>query len=161
METSGHAAFKDNYFLDDGAYLVCRLLITLAKQIDRGARLSTLIADLEMPVEEDEVRVKFNEKSVNFKCEGDRVIKEIRHFAAADTSVSLAEINYEGARLSYGRNEGDGWTLVRMSVHDPVMPINFESMTRGGNRIMAKKLYFMLKKYPFLDVTPLEKFIWD
>ena len=27
METSGHAAFKDNYFLDDGAYLVTKILI--------------------------------------------------------------------------------------------------------------------------------------
>ena len=29
--TSGHAALMENYFLDDGAYLVTRLLIALAK----------------------------------------------------------------------------------------------------------------------------------
>ncbi len=161
METSGHAAFKDNYFLDDGAYLVCRLLITLAKQREKGENLTSLISTLAPPAEENEVRIRFNEKSVNFKREGERVIEEIRHFAALDKTAKLAPVNYEGARVNFGENEGDGWTLVRMSVHDPVIPVNFESMTNGGNKIMAKKLYFMLKKFPFLDVSPLEKFIWD
>ena len=161
METSGHAAFRNNYFLDDGAYLICRLLITLAKQSEKGEKLTTLISTLEMPVEEVEVRIGFNDKSVNFKREGERVIKEILHFAALDKKAKPAEVNYEGARVNYGEGEGNGWTLVRMSVHDPVMPVNFESLSVGGNKIMAKKLYFMLKKYPFLNISNLEKFIWD
>ena len=161
METSGHAAFKSNYFLDDGAYLICRLLITLAKQKEKGESLTSLISTLETPVEEDEVRIKFNEKSVCFKREGERVIEEIKHFAEADKKVRLAETNYEGARVNYGKYEGNGWTLIRMSVHDPVMPVNFESLSVGGNKIMAKKLYFMLKKFPYLDLSALEKFIWD
>jgi len=161
METSGHAAFKNNYFLDDGAYLICRLLITLAKQTEKGARLTSLISSLELPEEEDEVRIGFNDKSVDFKREGNRVIDEIRYFAAADKKIKLAAVNYEGARLNYDENEGNGWTLIRMSVHDPVMPINFESRSQGGNKIMAKKLYSMLRKFPFLNVTNLEKFIWD
>ena len=31
METSGHGAFKENYFLDDGAYIITKLLIELAR----------------------------------------------------------------------------------------------------------------------------------
>ncbi len=31
IETSGHAALKENHFLDDGAYLVAKLLIQMAK----------------------------------------------------------------------------------------------------------------------------------
>lgn len=30
IETSGHAALKENYFLDDGAYLVTRFLMEIA-----------------------------------------------------------------------------------------------------------------------------------
>lgn len=161
METSGHAAFKNNYYLDDGAYLICRILITLAKQTEKGARLTSLISSLEMPAEEAEVRIGFNDKSVDFKREGNRVIDEIRYFAAADKKIKLAPVNYEGARLNYDENEGNGWTLIRMSVHDPVMPINFESCTEGGNKIMAKKLYSMLRKFPFLNIANLKKFIWD
>lgn len=159
IETSGHAAFKDNYYLDDGAYLVCRLLITLAKQAEKGQTLTALISSLSLPREEKEVRIGFNAKSLNFKREGDRVIEELKHFAAASRNVKLAPVNYEGARVNFPKGNGDGWLLVRMSVHDPVMPINFESNTAGGNKIMARKLYYMLKKYPFLELANLEKFI--
>ncbi|MGB3368921.1 MAG: phosphomannomutase/phosphoglucomutase [Acidaminobacteraceae bacterium] len=31
IETSGHGAFKENYFLDDGAYIVTKILIEVAK----------------------------------------------------------------------------------------------------------------------------------
>ena len=31
IETSGHAALKENYFLDDGAYLVAKLLVEMAR----------------------------------------------------------------------------------------------------------------------------------
>ena len=46
-----------------------------------------------------------------------------------------------------------------MSVHDPVMPLNFESRIKGGNVRMAKYFYSILRKYPFLDLTAIEKFI--
>ena len=36
IETSGHAAFEENYFLDDGSYLVVKLLIALAKAAKAG-----------------------------------------------------------------------------------------------------------------------------
>ena len=41
IETSGHAALKENYFLDDGAYLVTRLLIEMAKLKNRAIRSQT------------------------------------------------------------------------------------------------------------------------
>ena len=46
-----------------------------------------------------------------------------------------------------------------MSVHDPVMPINFESTVKGGNKIMAQTLLKMLKGYSFLDTKALSDFI--
>ena len=42
METSGHGALKENWFLDDGAYLITRLLMELAC----GRALESLIAGL-------------------------------------------------------------------------------------------------------------------
>ena len=59
IETSGHAALKENYFLDDGAYLVTRLLVKMAKLKGEGKKLRDLIADLELPVESDEIRMGF------------------------------------------------------------------------------------------------------
>ena len=36
IETSGHAALRENYFLDDGAYLVTKIIIKLAVLTPRG-----------------------------------------------------------------------------------------------------------------------------
>ncbi|MDE5789463.1 MAG: phosphomannomutase/phosphoglucomutase, partial [Clostridia bacterium] len=159
IETSGHAAFLENYFLDDGAYLICKLLVAHANQTAKREKLSDLIATMDHPVEENEVRVKFNENSVNFKREGERVLQEIKFFANLDKKIEPLRRNYEGVRMNFPEGHGDGWTLIRMSVHDPVMPINFASRKAGGNKKMASQLYYILEKYPFLDVSSLKQFI--
>lgn len=161
IETSGHAAFLENYFLDDGAYLICKLLVAHANQTAKREKLSDLISSLVHPVEEAEVRVKFNDKSVDFRREGERVISELKFFANLGKNVTPLRRNYEGVRMNFPEGHGDGWTLVRISVHDPVMPINFASMAEGGNKLMATKIYQILEKYPFLDTTALRDFIKD
>lgn len=161
IETSGHAAFAEHYFLDDGAYLVCKLLIAYSAQTTKKEKLSDLIADLKVPVEEDEVRVRFNVHSENFKREGERIINEIKYFAEKDKRWSLVPDCYEGVRINFADGAGGGWALIRMSVHDPVMPINFASREKGGNKKMAKSLFYLLEKYPFLFTGTLKKFIED
>lgn len=46
IETSGHAALRENYFLDDGAYLATRLIIRAAQLRREGRTLNDLIAAL-------------------------------------------------------------------------------------------------------------------
>ena len=58
IETSGHGAMKENYFLDDGAYLATKLLVELAKTKLQGKLLTDLISDLQEPVESEEFRLK-------------------------------------------------------------------------------------------------------
>lgn len=158
IETSGHAAFRDNYFLDDGAYLVTRILILLAGQTEKGQPLTGLIASLPRPAEEDEVRLGFNGRSADFRSEGAQVIEELAQRAKHSPDMTLAPDNYEGVKVIFGKEHGDGWFLVRMSVHDPVMPVNFESNTAGGDRIIAARLLGLLEKYPFLDTENLVRF---
>lgn len=158
IETSGHAAFMENYFLDDGAYLVTKILVLLASLKD-GESISDLISGLKEPAESDEVRITFSEKSVDFKSEGKLLIKELTAYALDNPDMKLADDNYEGVRVNFGKDNGDGWFLLRMSVHDPVLPINFESDTVGGNRIMAQTLCNLLKGYGFLNLDNLNKFI--
>ena len=57
IETSGHGAFKENYFLDDGAYIVTKLLIELARGKKEGYTLESMIATLEEPAESVEFRM--------------------------------------------------------------------------------------------------------
>lgn len=155
IETSGHAAFLENYMLDDGAYLTTKLLITLAVCGD----LSGYIKDLKEPCEAAEVRLTFNGESENFKCEGQKVIGDLKAKALLSSSVKLSPDNYEGVRINFKKGEGDGWLLLRQSVHDPVLPVNFESNSPGSNKIMAEKLLTLLQVYPFLNLDNLKKFI--
>lgn len=159
IETSGHAALKENYFLDDGAYLVTRILMCLSEQAKTGKSLSDLIADLPEPAEADEVRLPFYDRNCDFRTLGKGVIEDLKKIAESSPEMTLAPDNYEGVRINFGRGEGDGWVLVRMSVHDPIMPINFESDVAGGNKMIARRLYSLLEKYPFLNTEKLKTFI--
>lgn len=145
IETSGHAALKENYFLDDGAYLVTRLLIALAKKGD----LESLIADLPEPLEAEEIRLKFK-PNVDFKKLGTEVLEDFKTYAEETCGLSLAPNNYEGARVNFDRGHGDGWALLRMSLHEPIMPVNLESNSEGGNAKMKREIGEFLKKYDFL-----------
>ena len=58
IETSGHAAFRENYFLDDGAYVVAKILMLLLELIKEKKQLSDLIKNLKQPAEAQEVRFK-------------------------------------------------------------------------------------------------------
>ena len=153
IETSGHAALQENYFLDDGAYLITRLLIALAKESKAGRTLTELIADMPLPKEAKEVRVKF-QPGVDFQTLGARVIEEYKAYAAAKEALVPAADNHEGYRVSYTGNSGNGWVLLRMSLHDPILPINAESDSEGGAGIILRDVYEFLKGYDFLDLSP-------
>ena len=52
---------------------------------------------------------------------------------------------------------GDGWFLLRLSVHDPIMPLNIESDAVGGVKLIAGKLYDYVKTVENVDISALEK----
>ncbi len=156
IETSGHAALMENYFLDDGAYLITRLLIAMAKAAKEGKTLTSLIADLETPAEEAEVRLRFT-PGCDFKKLGQDLLKDYRAFVDGLAYASVAPDNHEGCRAAYDEEHGNGWALLRMSLHEPILPINVESNDRHGAMKILKDLYHFLKKYPFLDLSPLQE----
>lgn len=157
IETSGHAAFRDNYFLDDGAYLVTRLLMQIARQQENGGMLSDLIGDLEEPLEDAEFRLAVSEP--DFRSYGNRIIDALREHAAGSAGVEPAAENYEGIRLTFDEDHGSGWLLLRLSLHEPLMPLNMESTKEGGLRQMSGYVYDFLRHYDGLDLRPLEDFL--
>ena len=64
-------------------------------------------------------------------------------------------------RISFDLDGGvdNAWFLLRLSVHDPVMPLNAESDVKGGVNVMLSKLYELLKDTESLDLAPLKKLI--
>jgi phosphomannomutase len=153
METSGHGAMKENYFLDDGAYLVTRLLIELSKARKEGYTLESLIADLREPAESREFRM--NLLLPDFQAYGSDIIEKLHACTAAQPGWSLASDNFEGVRVDLDADHGNGWFLLRMSLHDPLMPLNIESDSAGGVKTIARELYPFLAQFDRLDTTAL------
>ncbi len=153
IETSGHGAMKENHFLDDGAYLVSKLLIELAKSKLAGKSLTELIANLQEPMESEEFRIKMGVE--DFKTLGDRVINDLQAFAVTQSDWKIVPNNYEGIRISCTSADEDGWFLLRLSLHDPVMPLNIESNVKGGVNKIAKRLLAFFQPIDALDTSAL------
>lgn len=153
IETSGHAALRENHFLDDGAYLVTLIIIKLVQLRSEGRTLNSLISDMAVPAEEAEIRIKITEP--NFKEIGTRVLENLEKACTGREGWEIADDNHEGIRVYLG----ESWFLVRLSVHDPILPVNFESDTVGGCRKLAEELLALLEKEQGIDLSPLTAFI--
>ncbi len=156
IETSGHAALRENYFLDDGAYLITRIIIKAAKLRQEGKTLDDLIAALQEPVEGKELR--FQIKESDFRSYGTDVLTKLEAFAS-ENGWKVADDSAEGVRISFGADEGDGWALLRLSVHDPVMPMNIESNREGGCRLIAAKLRCFMERFDALDCSKMAAYL--
>lgn len=153
IETSGHGALKENFFLDDGAYLTAYVLIEFARLIKIGRSLGSLIAELKEPVESKEYRLELISK--NFKLDGEELIDRMREFVKDQTGWRIEPENYEGVRVGCDKQHGDGWFLLRLSLHDPVMPLNLESDSIGGINFIVSKLQGFLKSFAFIKTESL------
>ena len=153
IETSGHAAMRENYFLDDGAYLATKILIKAAQLKREGKALGDLIADLQEPAEEAEYRLKILPE--NFREVGEQVIADLEQLISSSDDYELAMDSAEGVRAT--KTDVDGWFLLRLSVHDPVMPLNIESNTPGGVANILRDLKAFFRVYEVLDSSCLQE----
>ena len=155
IETSGHAAMRENYFLDDGAYLVTKIIIKMASVKKEGRNLEDLLAPLKEPAEAAEIRLPITEE--NFRARGEQLIAALEIYAE-EKGWAIAPDNREGIRISFPKGEGDGWFLLRLSVHDPILPLNIESNMAGGVRQIIEKLKeFFSSHSEGIDLTPILK----
>ena len=138
IETSGHGAFKENYFSDDGAYIAAKIIGRMARIRREGKTLESLIADLRQPAEAAEMRLSITAE--DFKAYGQQVLEDFRAFCAADPRFHIVSPNYEGVRVAFDDEEVKGWLLIRLSLHDPVIPINLESANDGGVDILKERI---------------------
>ena len=152
IETSGHAALKENYFLDDGAYLVTRFLMEIAA----GRELESLLAGLREPVESREFRIKI--LAEDFRAEGEAVLDALAEYAKEQPGWSIAPDNCEGVRVNLDKAHGDGWFLLRLSLHDPILPLNIESDREHGARTIVRQLAPFLAQQTGIDASSALEF---
>ncbi|GMP68989.1 hypothetical protein CsSME_00028405 [Camellia sinensis var. sinensis] len=165
IETSGHGALKENRWLDDGAYLMVKLLNKLASArasgVGGGSKvLIDLVDGLEEPAVAVEFRLKIDQshpdlKGGSFRDYGEAVLKHLENVTDTDPKLQKAPVNYEGVRASgYG-----GWFLLRLSLHDPVLPLNIEAPSNDDAVKLGLAVLAAVKEFPALDTSALDKFV--
>ncbi|XP_073111370.1 uncharacterized protein [Elaeis guineensis] len=165
IETSGHGALKENHWLDDGAYLMVKLLNKLASArasgSDSGSKvLTNLIEGLEEAAVAVELRLKIDQnhadlKGGSFRDYGEAVLKHLENTTSSDPKLQKAPINYEGVRVS---GHG-GWFLLRLSLHDPVLPLNIEAPSNEDAVKLGLAVLAAVKEFAALEISALDKFV--
>lgn len=149
IETSGHGALSENYFLDDGAYMAVKLLIAAALAAKEGKKIGSFIEKLAKGFDEREFRMKiFTE---DFASYGQEVLKAFEA-RAKEAGYDVAPNSYEGVRLTFRSEEVQGWLLLRMSLHDPLMPMNMEGVRPGDCEKMLTIVKELLVGFDKLDI---------
>ena len=146
IETSGHAALKENYFIDDGMYLATKVICEAMWRKRDGLTLSSLIEELQEPCESIEVRLPIVQD--DYRKAAGYVIEAILSKTLTNPEWRLASDNREGVRILFSLKGGvdNAWFMLRLSVHDPVMVINAESEVSGGLKYVLCQLYAELAR---------------
>ena len=110
-------------------------------------------------MESAEIRLAITEE--DFRAAGKAAIEKVMDHAAFAPGWHIAPDNREGVRINFDLDGefSNGWFLLRLSVHDPVLPLNAESDVAGGLRTMLQKLYEVLEGTENIDLTPLKDYL--
>lgn len=145
IETSGHCALLENYFLDDGAYMAVKILILFAEMSKEGFNISDAIKTLKEPAELIEIRIDILQ--YDFKQYGEEVLSVFKEYVQNKEGWKLDTPSYEGIRIKADESSGDGWALMRLSLHDPKIVINIESDIPGGAEIIKQNIFKSIEKF--------------
>ncbi len=157
METSGHGAWRENHFLDDGAYSALKVLAEAAVRRRAGlGPVTELIAGLAEPAEAEEAR--FRIRGADVAAGGAAAPAAFREWVLAGAGGKkeawrLEEENHEGWRVRVAEGGGaEGWLLVRPSLHDPDVVVNVESEVPGGVAATLAHLLAWVQSRPDLEL---------
>ncbi|KAL5760995.1 hypothetical protein ACOSQ2_019833 [Xanthoceras sorbifolium] len=188
METSGHGALKENYFLDDGAYMVVKIIIEMVRMKLAGSDegIGSLIKDLEEPLESVELRMNIISEPRHAKEKGSEAIEAFRQYleegrlhgweldacgdcwvsegCLVDSNDSPAAIDARmyRAKVSDEKHGQYGWIHIRQSIHNPNIAVNVQSTVPGGclsiTRVLRDKFLLASGMDKVLDISQIEKY---
>ncbi|KAM7271778.1 hypothetical protein ACFE04_030992 [Oxalis oulophora] len=188
METSGHGALKENYFLDDGAYMVVKIIIEMVRMKLEGSNegIGSLIKDLDESLESVELRMDIVSQPRDAKKRAIEAIETFRSYVEeqklegweldfcgdcwvsegclVDSNDSPAAVDAHMYRVKVSDNvNGEfGWVHVRESIHNPNIAVNLQSSVPGGcqemTRIFLDKFLVASGTEKFLDTAQINKF---
>ena len=144
----------ENYFLDDGAYMSVKILCEVVKCKRAGKSIESMLEGLEEAAECGEFRMTI--RLEEFKEYGLKILDDFKAFAESQENFHIVEPNYEGVRISFNDEAVHGWMLVRMSLHDPIIPMNIETNEIGGVAVVLDRIRPFFEKYESLDISSLK-----
>lgn len=156
IETSGHCAMKENGYIDDGTYTAVKIIGLLARNAAACSNsLLSLISNLEELPFDEEFRVKVTDGSLVTTTEVFRdVAQNLKEKCLSENSWSLDEKNLEGVRF---RLSSGGFFMIRQSLHDPVISVQVESISKDEAHVkVLKPLIVMFSKHEtVVDVSTM------
>ncbi|CAD6225499.1 unnamed protein product [Miscanthus lutarioriparius] len=181
METTGHGALRENYFLDDGAYMVVKIIIEMVRMklagVDGG--VGSLIADLQEPAESVLLRMDVLGEPKHAKGRATQAVEAFKKYIQEDKlsgwvlddcgDCSVAEgcledsndrpidvdaYMYRAKLYDENQQRAIGMVHLRQSVHNPNIALNMQSYVPGGCKSMAKDLH-----QRFLLASGLNEFV--
>lgn len=160
METSGHAAFRENSFLDDGIYLALRIACEALDCKREGKTVFDPLADLSEPVEATALRLRILDEE-DTAASSQEVVEVILSHTLENPEWRMAPDSREGVRILFNLDGGvnNAWFQLRVSVHDPIMVLNAESDVPGGVKRLLTQLYGLIRDTRLLDLAPLRQAI--
>jgi len=153
IETSGHAALRENFFLDDGAYLAAKIVAKEAELAEKGKSVTDLIWHLDQPAETDEVR--FVITTDDYKAIGMNILERFADWVNSIDGFTLVPDNLEGKRVQLSDPYGRGWLLLRMSLHEPKLVLQIENDEAGTIPSVKDKLKTFFYNENHLDNSKL------
>lgn len=153
IETSGHAALRENYFLDDGAYLAAKIVAKEAELAKDGQSVTDLIRHLDQPAETEEIR--FVITNPDYKEIGMETLERFAHWVNNIDGFTLVPDNLEGKRVQLSEPYGRGWLLLRMSLHEPKLVLQIENDKAGTIPAVKDKLKSFFHYENHLDNSKL------
>mmetsp|Transcript_20449 Transcript_20449/g.42659 ORF Transcript_20449/g.42659 Transcript_20449/m.42659 type:complete len:641 (+) Transcript_20449:85-2007(+) len=156
IETSGHCAMKENGYIDDGTYTAVKIIGLLARNAAAGSdSLLSLISNLEELPFDEEFRVKVTDGSLVTTTDIFRDVSQtLKEKCLSENSWSLDEKNLEGVRF---RLSSGGFFMIRQSLHDPVISVQVESISKDeAYAKVLKPLTDLFSKYDtVVDVSTI------
>ncbi|GEK89297.1 Phosphomannomutase [Alkalibacterium putridalgicola] len=153
IETSGHAALRENFFLDDGAYLAAKIVAKEAELAENGKSVTDLIKHLDQPAETEEVRFVITDP--DYKELGMDLLESFADWVNNIEGFTLVPDNLEGKRVQLSDPYGRGWLLLRMSLHEPKLVLQIENDQAGTIPAIKDKLKSFFHYEKHLDNSKL------
>ena len=145
IETSGHSAWRDNRFVDDGTYTAARLIGRLARarreQGNPQLGLLDLVGDsLQEPRESIKVKMAVAAGLGGVPDAEAALCEALRRTAAATDGWDMEPVNHDGLRCAVEAAGGSGWLIIRGSLHEPSVSVQTESDVAGGTATICEQL---------------------